>query len=372
MAEIIFWISLSIILYTYIGYPLLLFFLTKLQKIPIKKGNIEPSISIIIPAYNEEKIIAQKIDNCLGLDYPKDKFEIIITSDCSTDKTDNIVARYREKGVILKRLNKRSGKIVVLNRTIPEARGEIIVLCDANTIFKPDAIRVLIRNFYDESVGAVSGDVRLLNEDVRFGKSEGLYYKLERFIQVKESLLHSIIGVDGGMYALRKELYKFPSDNITLDDFVISMEVINQGKRVIYEAEAVATEKSPPSPKEEFRRRTRVATGCFQALFQREGIPSLSSPIIVFEYISHKLSRWMVPFLLIFLFWSNLLLVSVSFYRWILFFQVCLYCSALIGSKIHVKIFSLPFYFCLTNMAIIVGFFKTLIGKQSVMWEPVR
>lgn len=372
MTKIIFWTSLSIVLYTYIGYPLLLFFWTKLQKNIVKKGSIEPSVSIIIPAYNEEKIIAQKIENCLGLNYPPDKLEIIVMSDGSTDRTDDIVVRYREKGVILKRLDKRSGKIVVLNKSVPEARGEIVVLCDANTIFRPDAIRMLIRNFYDESVGAVSGDVRLLNEDVRFGKSEGLYYKLERFIQTKESQLHSIIGVDGGMYALRKKLYKSSSNNIILDDFVISMEVINQGFRVIYEPEAVATEKSPPSPKEEFRRRIRVAAGCFQTLFQREGVPSLSSPIIIFEYISHKLLRWIVPFLLIFLFWSNLLLISITFYRWILFLQVCLYFSALIGSKIHLKIFSLPFYFCLTNMAIIMGFLKALIGKQSAKWEPVR
>lgn len=372
MNNLLFWTSFIIIIYVYVGYPAFLLALSLLYKKEVKKKNMEPSVTIIVPAYNEEKIIAQKIENCLKLDYPSSKLEIIVISDCSVDKTDAIVRSFSHRGVILKRLEQRSGKVVTLNKAIPDARGEIIVLCDTNTFFKPDAIRMLVRNFSDDSIGAVSGDVRLINEVRGFAESEGAYYKLERFIQEKESKIASIVCVDGGMYALRKKLYRAPQPNTILDDFAISLSVINQGYRIVYEPEAVALENSPDSFKDEFRRRIRIAAGSSQLLFQKGGMPSLKLPFIVFEYLSHKLLRWLTPFFLIILFFSNIALLSKGIYLWLFFMQFLFYIFALAHTFLKNKLTSMPYYFCLTNIAILMGFFRAIVRRQSAIWQPVR
>jgi len=371
-----FWWAFFIIFYTYFGYPLLLSIFTFLNKKKINKEEAYfPSVTLLIPAYNEEEIIEEKIKNSLALDYPKDKLKIMVSSDGSDDKTNKIVAQYIDKGIVLNKFYPRQGKMSVINKSIPLIDTEIIVFSDANAMYQPDAIKKLVRNLYDKTIGAVSGNVILLNEDTTFGKAESMYYKYERFLQEKETEFESIVGVDGAMYAIRKSLYPSLPDNIILDDFVISIEIINQGFRVIYDDEAIAYENSSVKIADEFRRKTRVTAGAFQTLKNKIGIPNKNNPKFLFSYISHKLLRWLVPILLIILFLANAILINYSlFYKISFLIQSVFYLLAIIGwiTQKRTKILSVPFYFCMINTAALIGMYKGLMDKQEVTWEKFK
>lgn len=370
-AEVLFWGCILMTIYVYLGYPICLFLLSCLTRRQIIKKDFTPMVTFLISVYNEEKVIRERIENLLQLDYPKDKLEIIIISDGSTDKTDEIVKEYEDKGIILKRLE-RGGKLVALNKIIPTVRGEIVILSDANVFCQKDTVRILVRNFYKDEIGCVSGDVRLLG-GVNFENGESLYYKYERFLQKKESEIHSLMGADGALYAIRKKLYSPPPPEGATDDFVISMEIAKAGYRAIYEEEAKAFEDSAPTSKEEFRKKVRVVAAAFQCLKLGAGIPTLAQPVLLFEYISHKLLRWFIPFFLIGVFVSNLFLLNLLFYQICLLLQLAFYTCALCGiiSKAKIKIFSIPLYFCIVNAAAFIGFFKGIVGGQSCIWEPV-
>lgn len=372
--KILFLLSLILILYVYFGYPLLLILLSMVKARPVKKGDFYPTVSLLVAAYNEEQIIREKIENSLRIDYPKDKIDIIIVSDGSDDKTDEIVKEYESQGVILKRYGQRMGKMGVLNLSMQEITTEIVVFSDANTLYKEDAIKKLLSNLYDTSVGAVTGDVRLASEKVSFGEGEGLYYKYERFIQNKESEIGSIVGVDGAMYAIRRELYVPPSNNIVLDDFVISMNIAVRKHRVIYEPEALAFEETSPTWQDELRRRPRITAGGYQALWQGQGVPSLSNGFFLVQYVSHRLLRWLLPFFLIVLFISNFFVIDSLFFKVFLGCQGAFYLFALIGliTESKTRLFAVPFYFCLVNWGALLGAFRWLAKTQKVTWTKGR
>lgn len=374
MVNILFWSALTITIYTYIGYPITLALLSNLKKKKVVKDEeFIPFVTLLLSAYNEEKVIAQKIENSLALDYPENKLEIIVVSDGSTDKTEDIVAKYKDKGIILKSQS-RAGKTSALNNAIPLAKGEIIVLSDANTMYQKDVIKKLVRYFIDPSIGAVSGDVRLINKDVSYGQGEGLYCKYERYIQKKESLISSLIGVDGAMYSIRKELYKPISNDIILDDLVDCLNIVKQNYRVIYEPEAIGFEETAAGPKGEFKRRVRVAGGGFQMIMKKEGIPSIFQPLILFQFLFHKVFRWLTPFFLIIIFFSNMILLNLTIYKFFFIVQSIFYSFALIGwiFNLKVKLFSIPFYFCLIQLASFIGCYKLLHKTQKVTWEKGR
>jgi cellulose synthase/poly-beta-1,6-N-acetylglucosamine synthase-like glycosyltransferase len=372
--EVLFWTSLMLIVYVYIGYPVILLLCSWIFKKPVKKDEFYPTVTLLIPAYNEEKVIEDKIKNSLEIEYPKDKLSIVVISDGSDDMTDEIVKKYTDKGVILKRFGDRMGKVGVLNRAMQEVTSDIVIFSDANTMYKKDAVKKLIYNLADTSVGAVTGDVRLASEKVSFGHGERLYYRYERFIQQKESNIGSIVGVDGAMYAIRKNLYLPPSNNIILDDFVISMNVGIQGYRVIYEPEAIAYEETSPTWRDEFKRRPRITAGAYQALWQKEGVPTWKNKLLLFEYISHRLLRWILPFFLILLFVSNCFLLDNLGFRICFIVQCIFYILAIIGwiTDTRIKLFSIPFYFCLVNLGALLGFFRWLFNTQQVTWEKGR
>lgn len=375
MANILFLLSIVCIFHTYIFYPLIVILLSTICKKRIKKEEgYLPKVSLLIAAYNEEKIIQKKIENSLAIDYPKDKLEIIVASDGSTDKTNEIVNNYKDKGVILKELP-RAGKITALNKTLPTATGEIVVLSDANTMYKEDAIKKLIRNFADESIGGVSGNVTLMSEKATYGQGESLYGRYEKYIQKKETNLSSIIGVDGAMYAIRKNLFSTIPNDIILDDLVNGMNIAKQGYRVIYEDEAIGYEDTASSNKGEFIRRIRVAGGGFQIIFKNQGIPSITQPFLLFQFISHKLFRWLTPFFLISLFITNLTLININiFYNFCLILQLLFYLFAILSGlfKLKNKVFGIPFYFCLIHLASIIGLYRLLTGKLKVTWMKGR
>ena len=377
MSEIALLLSLSLAAYTYFVYPVLLLarLRTTSRAIVPDEGYL-PGVTVIVAAYNEAEVMDAKLRNCLALDYPGHKLEVIVASDGSDDGTNEIVQRFADRGVRLNALP-RGGKTRALNQTVPLASHDIIVFSDSNAMYRPDAVRQLVAYLADDSVGAVSGDVRLVNKNADFSESEGLYYKYERFIQQAESKIASMVGVDGAMYAMRKSLYQAPSDDIICDDFVISMNIIRQGKRVIYNPAAVAEEDSAPTLQQELRRRSRYVAATTHALLKGEGLPRLSQPGAWWMYVSHKLLRWLVPVFLIIALVSNLLLVGSFWWNLLLAGQLGFYALALLGA-IPVDggrsaLLRVPFYFCLQNLGALMGLFRGVLRLQKAAWvSPTR
>jgi cellulose synthase/poly-beta-1,6-N-acetylglucosamine synthase-like glycosyltransferase len=367
--------ALALIAYVYVGYPLALAALRLLQgEKGTRVADIQPPVTLIIPAYNEAKVLRPKLENALQIDYPSELLEIIVASDGSSDATDDIAREFADRGVKLRRFEPRSGKISVLNRTVPAAIGEIVVLCDANVMFWPDAVRRLVRHFADPQVGAVTGDVRIQSADAPFGQSEGMYYKYERLIQLQESAVGSVVGVDGGMYAIRREAFRpLPADTI-LDDFIISMNIAAQGWRVLYDPSAVATENATLDIRQEFRRKVRIVAGAFRELLRGQGLPR--SGQLFWSYLSHKVMRWLIPWFLLALLLCTAILVWQ--HGWgspagiLLLAQAGLYTGALVGStRPNARwpaIIGIPFYFCLVNAAAWLGSLRGLLGLESVTW----
>jgi biofilm PGA synthesis N-glycosyltransferase PgaC len=372
--ELIFWTSLGVILYVYVGYPLLLVIIALRARPTRRDESYLPFVSLIIAAYNEEKVLREKIDNSLALDYPRDLIEIVIASDGSTDATNAIAESYADRGIILYKVIPRGGKTRALNTVIPKTRGEILVLSDANTMFRADAIRKLVRHFVDPTVGAVSGDVRLVDAAESHAHSEGLYYRYERWLQGLESQVGSVIGADGGMYAIARKCFHAPSDRVLVDDFVISMTVARLGYRVLYDPETVAVEQGTLSSAEEFRRKIRVVGGGIQALLLREGLPTLKQPVFIFCYISHKILRWVVPCFLVALFLSSLFLHRQQIYFLALAGQGFFYsiAAAYAVDRLGIRRFKrigIPYYFCLVNGAALIGLWRAISNTHTVMWE---
>ncbi len=376
ISKYFFWGSAFFLTMVYAGYPLGLTLLTKIRKRSVEKKPFLPTVTLLVAAYNEEKVIEEKIQNALSLDYPKDKLKIMIASDGSTDQTNAIIQEYERDGILLHKYEPRRGKVSVLNRTIPVIESEITVLSDANTMYDPLAIKKLAENFADTSVGAVSGDVILENDDLYLGKSEGAYYRYERYLQEKETEVGCMVGVDGAMYAIRTQLFDAPSDNIILDDFVISMNIARQGYRVVYEPEAIAFESGSTTTKNEFKRKVRVIAGAIQAMKQGEGLPRfLNQPCFSMQFLFHKVMRWFVPIDLIVIFISNMTLLNEPFYQIAFVLQVIFYLIAIfaIFSNIEAKgLISIPFYFCMVNLAALLGIIKGLANLQPVTWEKVE
>jgi len=376
-SHLIFWFSLLLLGYVYAGYPLILGIITLFYRRKVIKRAITPTVSLLICAYNEEEIIEDKIKNCLELDYPTDKIRFIIASDGSTDRTHEMARKFREDRVTLMQYQTREGKTAVINKTVPKLDSEVIVFSDANTMCRRDAIRKLVRNFADPSVGAVSADVILRGEEAALGKSESIYYTYERWIQRKETDLGSMIGSDGGLYAIRKELFVPPPPDTILDDFVISMTIVSKGYRLVYEQEAIGEEQNFLSPGEEFFRQARVIAGAVQSLKRRQGIPSQSFTREMFSYLSHKLLRWFAPVFLVLLFVASCHLALFSGkpgYLLIMAVQVLFYGFALTGSVVNrrshpAQTFLLPYYFCLMNGAAFYGIYKGILNKQPVTWR---
>ncbi len=372
------WIlSLTVLLYVYFGYPLVLALLGKICPRPVKRDEeYMPEVALLICAYNEEEVIEDKIRNCFELDYPTEKIKFIIASDGSEDGTREIVNRYTGDGVIFYDYPERQGKIGAILATVPKIRSDIILFSDANTMYAPDAVRKLMRNFADPTVGGVSADVVLTNDETTYGEPESLYYRYERWIQEAESRIGSIIGADGGMYAIRRELFAAPSSNIILDDFVISMNVALQGFRLVYEGESRGYEKNVNSCYIEFLKKSRVVAGAVQAIKQGEGVPGPGKGLLFFCYISHKFLRWHVPLFLIVLFLLTGYIYWVTatmFMGLVLAGQLLFYFLALLGGiipgRVKLPILYVPFYFCLVNGAALYGLYKGWFNRQPTKWR---
>lgn len=367
-------------LYVYFGYPLLLVIFSKLHRGPqMQKAVITPAVSLVIPAYNEEKVIAQKIENSLALDYPQEKLEIIVASDGSTDGTNKIVRGFGSRGVKLVTLNPNQGKSSAQNHAVAEAQGDILFFSDANVMLRPDAVRKVVSNFGDGKVGCMVGKVTYLNEeDTSVSHGEGLYWRYELFLRSKESELGNFAMGSGPIMAIRRDLFK-PLDPDVGEDFVLPMQTAMSGYRVVYEPEAISEEiLFQNTPGSMFRSKVRVISKDLRGLLLCRAILNpFRYPLYAWGLISHKLLRWLVPYFLITLFAINALLLGQAFYRMTLSLQIAFYTLALAGYLWQKKskathILGIPFSFCLVNMAALVGVVRFVVGKKAGRWEPVR
>lgn len=386
--KIIFFLSLFLIFYIYIGYYLLLLCISFFKKKSIDFAeNSIPSLSIIIAAYNEENVIEEKIKNTIKLDYPKDKLEILVFSDASNDNTDKIVKHYVRDGVKLLRIEGRKGKTFCQNQAVEIAKGEIIVFSDANSMYAPDALRMIVRPFTDEKVGCVSGELKYYNDGKRFGEKaiqgEGVYWSYEQKLKKLESQISSVVSTNGAIYALRKRNY-IPLNEKAISDFVEPLKIFLNNYRIIYEPGAVAWENTAKNWQEEYSRRVRIVTRAFANFIGDKDLLKILNPfrfgIFSIQLLSHKLLRWFTGLFLFILLFSSLLIYKQSmFYRFIFWGQIIFYLlslhglsSALTPKMKSLKVADAAFHFCFSCWAMLRGIANALSGKSIVTWEVNR
>lgn len=382
---LLFWLSLFIIFYTYIGYGILLYFLVRLKramitpKRPVNPGFF-PSLTLVIAAYNEEKIIDEKIRNTLSLKYPGEKISYIFVTDGSTDSTPAKIRAY--PAITLMHSPERKGKINAIHRVMNTVNSEIVVFTDANTFLNQDALVLIARHYDDPQTGAVSGEKRInmtAASDATAG--EGFYWKYESKLKKWDSELYSVVGAAGELFSIRRSLYQPVEEDTILDDFMISMRVAEKGYRIVYEPGAYAVEDTSENTSEELKRKIRIAAGGIQSVIRLKRLLNFSRPMLSFQYISHRVLRWTItPFLMILALLLNILILQFydnNIYRLLLVLQVFFYLSALLGwimerKHTRMKIFFIPFYFCLMNYAVFAGMLRYFSGGQSAAWEKAR
>lgn len=375
MWEILFWSSLAIIFYHYCGYPLVLLLLSKLlRRTPVQDDDITPSVSLIISAYNEEEVIRKKVENALALDYPKANLEIIVASDGSTDNTCDIVREYAAQGVILHHNPERRGKNGALNSVAPHLRGEIVVFTDANGMFQPNALRELVRPFADPRVGCVCGELLYRNPNQNLvAEGYNQYWRYDQWLKRLETRLLSLLGANGSIFAIRRELNEWLDPRIS-NDMVLPIKIAGRGYAVLYRSEAVSIESGSAGEQEELRRRSRiVARGVMGTLFLIPDLVRKRSMLPLFQLLSRKALRYVFPLLLITLFIANCFL-SGLFYRLTLIGQGIPYLLAFAGYYAarkgrKIRLLSLPYYFCVGNLAALKGLFKVISFQELATWE---
>lgn len=378
MAKVIFWLMGFIIAYTYFGYSLLIYLISLMVNNKVKKKDIEPPVTFLITAYNEEGSIRQKLENALNLDYPEDKLEIIVASDGSTDRTDDIAEEFKDRGVVLFRVKGRVGKTETQNRAVKIAKGDIIIFSDATTEYKKDAIKKIVRNYNDPTVGAVSGKYEYRDpKGTQVGLATILFWRYENFIKSRQTRIKTITGACGCIYSVRRELYE-PLRRDVISDLVEPLKILEKGYRIGFEPKAVAYEQTTEKSSQEFKMRIRVISRGMNGLLNVKGLLNpFKHGFVSFQLFSHKVLRWLIPFFVIILFFANLALLGDRFYNMIFILQVFFYLFALLGwiadhFNIKLKLFSLPLYFCVVNLASAVSFIKTIWGEKHIVWETTR
>lgn len=384
-------LSFSFLAYIFIGYPAIIFGMSRIFGKPVKKGVFLPNVTIVIPTFNEESVIEEKIENTLSLGYPKEKLQILICDDFSNDKTREIVKSYSDKGVLLSESLVRAGKIGGLNRAISLATGEIFVISDADILADTHTLQALIANFSDETVGCVIAQTHMLSSENTNGESGGLYWKYESLIRQSESDLHSTVAATGHFMGLRKNILRPIPQDIILDDFYLAAATMQQGFRVVFEPMATAWERPTTSMKDEVNRRRRLTAGRYQIIFLWKNYLSKLSWLLKFQVVSHKFLRLSIPHFMILAFSSNLVLYAIINTGNItistliqqltiitLVLQTLFYIMALTGWYLSkkdlkknklIKVLTIPFYLCATNFASILGLFWYLSGKRTVLWQ---
>ena len=376
MNKFLFWFSISGSLYAYLGYPILLHLLRGLTANKAKGGGeappeYVPSVSLLIPAHNEGATIESKIRNTLSLDYPREKLEIIVISDGSTDDTNTIVSGYGGEGVSFIELKSRGGKARALNSGLAAAKGEIIVFSDASILLEPMALRNIVCGFLDESIGCISGEDHILEAG-----GEGLYGRYELYLRNLESAVYSIVGASGSFYAQRRTLCQSFREGMA-PDFLSVLNTVETGSRAITEPSAIGIMASSKRIGDEFRRKERtILRGITTLSHKRNLLNPFRYGIFSISLFSHKVMRWMVPFFMIFLMISNARLLAEPFYRWVMLCQGIFYllaCASLLKSTSRRSlILKIPHYFCISNAAILTATLKYMKGFRQEIWTPTQ
>lgn len=378
--EILFWVTAGLLVHTYLLYPVSLPFISQFFSLRRKQGNPNKfKVTMIIAAHNEEKVIEEKIRNTFDLEFPRKNLEVLIGSDASTDRTNALVSKYAP-GVKLLAFSQRGGKASVLNQLVPRATGDILVFCDANTMLLRNALQKLLAHFEDPGIGCVCG--RLILHDAgnsALGIGESIYWNLESEIKKLEGKLGIVIGANGGIYAIRKELFeRIPVDKTAMDDFFVTTHVLKAGKAAIYEPQAIGSEETSLETYGEFHRKVRISQANFNLLSRYLPLLNPFRGLVAYGFFSHKLLRWLAPMLMMVLLVSNALLLGQGpFYYAAFAAQVLLYFVAGLGYARNgktrkSKFLLIPFYFVSMNLALAMGMFRAMFKRDGGMWRRIE
>jgi cellulose synthase/poly-beta-1,6-N-acetylglucosamine synthase-like glycosyltransferase len=378
-SEMLLWLSAAALVYTYVGYPLLLLVMSRLRPREVRRGAFEPAVTVIVTAYNEERDLTAKLENTLALDYPHELLEIIVASDCSTDRTDEIARDFAERGVRLVRQPQRLGKTAAQNMAVEQARGEVILFSDATSLYERDVLRVMMSSFADPTVGCVAG--RLIYVDPaesRVGRGARSYWSYETFLKRHESRVRSLIGASGSLYAVRRSAY-VPLYAEACSDFIIATKMVEQNLRAVYEPAAVCTEETNRQSDKELKMRVRVIAQTLTDLWRHRAMMNpFRSGFYAVQLLSHKVMRYAVPFFLVAMLTTSGILARHSMVYSIVFVaQLGCYLSALgawmlerVG--VHSRMLALPQYFVLSNLAALIACYQFLRGERYAHWETNR
>ena len=389
--QIIFWILLFIIVYTYIGYGILLYAIIKIRRI-FKIGqkekyhpNYQPEVTLFIAAYNEKDFVDAKMKNTMELEYPKEKLNIIWVTDGSDDGTPDLLKKYNEATV--HHLPERNGKIGAMNRGMKFVKTPIVIFSDANTMLGKESIKRIVSLFGNPKVGCVSGEKRIINKesDAASGAGEGLYWKYESALKKWDAELYSVVGAAGELFAIRTELYRHMEQDTLLDDFVISLRVAQDGYTIQYDPDAYAIETASANVKEELKRKIRISAGGIQAIVRLRSLLNIFKyGTLSFQYISHRVLRWtLTPLCLIMLIPVSFLLAfnegifSFGLYATFFWLHFIFYIAALTGwflenRSTRIKVLFVPYYFFIMNLSVVLGFFRYIKKSQTVNWERAK
>ncbi|MCZ4222982.1 glycosyltransferase family 2 protein [Pedobacter rhodius] len=379
-----FWISLFLIIYTFVGYGFLLLLLVKIKRLFIKpfsfKTNAElPTVTVLVAAWNEQDIIDEKVLNTIDLDYPKNKIQVIFITDGSTDETVERISKYSEIELLHEDI--RTGKMAAIKRAMPYVKNEILIFTDANTFLNMAAIKELVKHYQNPKVGAVAGEKRIMVEELADASSagEGFYWKYESKLKKWDYELYSNVGAAGELFSIRTALYQPVESDTIIDDHMIAMRIAEKGFIIAYEPNAYASETSSANVKEELKRKIRMAAGGIQSILRlKKAANPFYYPVLTFQYISHRVLRWTItPFLLILLVILNLMIVlktDLILYQIILIAQLLFYFLSALGwfferKNIKIKAFFIPYYFCIMNYAVLAGMIRYYKKNQSAAWE---
>lgn len=380
--QVLFWLASGMVIYSYVGYPIILCLLAKFKgRRPNSDSAAEgakpleeyPFVSIIIAAYKEESVILERLNNAVSLDYPADRYEVLIGCDGNEDTTGELVNTFDDSSIKLCQYPQRRGKPSVLNDTVPQAKGDLIAFSDANTFWEPDALKRLVSHFENPEVGGVCGQLCLT--DPHTGENvDGMYWKYENVLKRWEGQIGALLGVNGAIYAIRKELWEEIPANSIVDDFLIGMRVHLKGSQLLFDEKAIANEESAPSIGAEFHRRARIGAGGFQSLCWLSSLLSPKYGYTAFAFWSHKVARWLCPAFLAVAFVTNLFLINQPLYQATMILQCCFYAIAMIGRYVvgngkAVRITRLTTMFTEMNLALTVGFLRWASNRQSGAWK---
>jgi cellulose synthase/poly-beta-1,6-N-acetylglucosamine synthase-like glycosyltransferase len=387
--QFVFWLLVCIIFYSYIGYGVVLWLFLKAKNWlhPVPPVNFDPdflpSVSLVVACYNEADIIENKIANSFDLDYPAEKLTYVFITDGSSDTTPGILSKYPR--ILLLHQPERKGKVDAINRAMNFVQTPIVIFCDANTFLNTACIRELVKHFADERIGAVAGEKKVVENAGRAslsGAGEGLYWKYESFLKKLDSEFYTVVGAAGELFSMRTSLYKPIGVNVLLDDFIISMNICQQGYRVVYEPQAVASEAPSFNMHEEKKRKIRIGAGGFQSVQMLASLLNIFRyGRISFQYISHRVFRWVLcPFLLPCLILLNCILCFYD-HSWVyvilLGMQAFFYLAGMLGwvfalKNKKIKLLYVPYYFLFMNYCLLAGFLRYINNRQSELWEKAK